>query len=103
MQNGYVQSFHGPMWGELLIDTLFLSMAHARVEIATWVEDYNQDRSHSSLVYETPRSTGLGKPLRLAARQFPVKPPRIDNKPQLGAWVRINFNFGVRVVEPRIF
>jgi hypothetical protein len=28
-----------------------------------------------------------------------VKPPRIDNKPQLGVWVRIRFNFGVRAVD----
>ena len=54
MQNGYVESFNGRMRDELLNETLFLSMAHARVEIATWVEDYNQDRPHSSLGYETP-------------------------------------------------
>jgi putative transposase len=54
MQNGYVESFNGRMRDELLNETLFLSMAHARVEIATWVDDYNQDRPHSSLGYETP-------------------------------------------------
>jgi hypothetical protein len=32
-------------------------------------------------------------------RQFLVKPPRIDNKPQLGVWVRIHFDFGVKVVK----
>jgi putative transposase len=31
---------------ELPNETLFLSMAHARVEIATWVEDFNQYRPH---------------------------------------------------------
>lgn len=54
MQNGYVESFNGRMRDELLNETLFLSMAHARAEIATWVEDYNQDRPHSLLGYETP-------------------------------------------------
>jgi len=39
MQNGYVESFNGRMCDELLNEPLFLSMAHARVEIATWVED----------------------------------------------------------------
>ena len=34
MQNGYVESFNGRMRDELLNETLFLSMAHARVEIA---------------------------------------------------------------------
>ena len=54
MQNGYVESFNGRMRDELLNETLFLSLAHARVEIAAWVEDYNRERPHSSLGYETP-------------------------------------------------
>lgn len=37
MQNGYVESFNGRMRDELLNETLFLSMAHARVEIAAWL------------------------------------------------------------------
>lgn len=54
MQNGYVESFNGRMRDELPNETLFLSMAHARVEIAAWVDDYNRERPHSSLDYETP-------------------------------------------------
>jgi hypothetical protein len=42
------------MRDELLNETLFLSMAHARVEIAAWVVDYNRERPHSSLGYGTP-------------------------------------------------
>ena len=34
MQNGYVESFNGRMRDELLNETLFLSMAYARAEIA---------------------------------------------------------------------
>ncbi|ALH83287.1 integrase (plasmid) [Sphingopyxis macrogoltabida] len=54
MQNGYVESFNGRMRDELLNETLFLSLDHARVVIAAWVEDYNHERPHSSLGYETP-------------------------------------------------
>jgi transposase InsO family protein len=54
MQNGYVESFNDRMRGELLNEALFLSMAHARVEIATWVEDYNREQPHSALEYATP-------------------------------------------------
>ncbi len=54
MQNGYVESFNGRMRDELLNETLFLSMAYARVEIAAWAEDYNRERPHSSLGYATP-------------------------------------------------
>ena len=54
MQNGYVESFNGRMRDELLNETLFMSLAHARVEIAAWVDDYNRERPHSSLGYSTP-------------------------------------------------
>ena len=54
MQNGFCESFNGRMRDELLNETLFLSLAHARVEIAAWVEDYNRERPHSSLGYATP-------------------------------------------------
>lgn len=54
MQNGYVESFNGRMRDELLNETLFLSLDHARVVIAAWVEDYNQERPHSALGHETP-------------------------------------------------
>ncbi|MGB7419831.1 MAG: integrase core domain-containing protein [Erythrobacter sp.] len=53
MQIGYVESFNGRMLDELLNETLFLSIAHARVEIAAWVDDYIRKRPHSSLGYAT--------------------------------------------------
>ncbi|BBD03666.1 putative transposase (plasmid) [Sphingobium sp. YG1] len=34
MQNGYVESFNGRMRDELLNETLFLSLDHARVVIS---------------------------------------------------------------------
>ena len=42
------------MRDELLNETLFTSLAHAREKIATWVDDYNTGRPHSSLGYATP-------------------------------------------------
>ena len=54
MQNGYVESFNGRMRDELLDETLFFSMDHARVQIAAWVEDYNHKRPRSALGYATP-------------------------------------------------
>jgi putative transposase len=54
MQNGYAESFNGRMRDELLNETLFMSLDHARVAIAAWATDYNQERPHSSLGYETP-------------------------------------------------
>ena len=51
------------------------------------------------IIGESPRGTGLAQALRKAAWQFLVKPPRVDDKPQLGVWVRIHFDFGVKEDE----
>lgn len=53
-QNAFVESFNGRMRDELLNETLFTSLAHAREKIAAWVHDYNTGRPHSSLGYATP-------------------------------------------------
>ena len=54
MQNGFVESFNGRMRDELLNETLFRNLAHARVAIAAWANDYNTERPHSALDYQTP-------------------------------------------------
>ncbi|WP_110648878.1 IS3 family transposase [Salinicola peritrichatus] len=54
MQNGFVESFNGRMRDELLNETLFHNLAHARAVITAWANDYNTERPHSALGYETP-------------------------------------------------
>lgn len=54
MQNGFCESFNGRMRDELLNESLFLGLDHARQVIGTWTEDYNTARPHSSLGYRTP-------------------------------------------------
>ena len=54
MQNGFVESFNGRMRDELLNETLFHGLAHARFKIAEWAEDFNTQRPHSALGYQTP-------------------------------------------------
>ena len=53
-QNAFVESFNGRMRDELLNETLFMSMGHAREKITAWAHDYNTGRPHSSLGYATP-------------------------------------------------
>jgi putative transposase len=54
MQNGFCESFNGRMRDELLNESLFLDLDHARSRIANWIDDYNQRRPHSALGYLTP-------------------------------------------------
>ncbi|MHC2585442.1 hypothetical protein ACVMHR_010240 [Bradyrhizobium diazoefficiens] len=42
------------MRDELLNETLFLGLDHARNRIAEWADDYNRQRPHSALGYLTP-------------------------------------------------
>jgi len=56
MQNGFVESFNGRMRDELLNETMFRDMTHARTAIRSWATDYNEERPHSALGYQTPRA-----------------------------------------------
>ena len=53
-RNGFVESFNGRMRDELLNDTMFRNLAHARAMIAARAADYNTERPHSTLDYQTP-------------------------------------------------
>lgn len=54
MQNGICESFQGRLRDELLNETLFVDLDHARSVLARWVADFNGCRPHSALGYETP-------------------------------------------------
>jgi putative transposase len=54
MQNGVCESFNGRMRDELLNETLFFGLEHARPAIADWTADFNERRPHSALRYLTP-------------------------------------------------
>ncbi len=78
VQNAFAESFIGRLRDELLNETLFRSLAHARSMLAAWRADYNHDRPHSRLGWLSPaiyaaqrRSAALrstdGSPPRTAA------------------------------------
>jgi putative transposase len=48
-QNAFIESFNGRLRDELLNETLFVSLAHAREALAIWKEDYNTVRPHSAI------------------------------------------------------
>ena len=81
MQNGICEAFNGRMRDELLNETLFFGLDHARTATARWVADYNQHRPHSALGYATPAAyaaqlTAMGDRLREteALRRSPIAP-----------------------------
>jgi putative transposase len=81
MQNGICESFNGRMRDELLNETLFFGLDHARTGIARWVADYNERRPHSSLRYLTPAAyaatltaTGARRSNPDQLRRSPVAP-----------------------------
>ena len=59
MQTGFADIFNGRMRDEFLNETLFRNLAHARDLIAAWVNDYNTERPHSALGYQTPAGFAL--------------------------------------------
>jgi len=82
MQNGYVESFHGRLREECLNISWFPNLFEARRKIAAWQKEYNEQRPHSSLGYQTPAefaaniavAQGCGK----AAPWTPWKTPRAE-------------------------
>jgi putative transposase len=54
MQNGHCESFHGRVRDECLNEHWFLSLRDARQIVEAWRQDYNRERPHSGLGYQTP-------------------------------------------------
>jgi len=54
VQNAYVESFNGKFRDECLNEPWFANLAPARAVIGAWRRDYNEQRPHMSLDYETP-------------------------------------------------
>ncbi len=53
-ENGFTESLNGKIRDECLNEHIFRSLAHARVILEEWRQDYNHIRPHSSLNYQSP-------------------------------------------------
>ena len=89
MQNGICEAFNGRMRDELLNETIFYDLDHARSTLARWTAAYNQKRPHSALGYLTPAEfagafTATGDRLRNPdqLRRSPVAPPALLRQSQ---------------------
>jgi len=81
MQNGICEAFNSKMRDELLNETLFFGIDHAREVVGRWVADYNAARPHSALGSLTPAAfaaqlTAMGDRLHEtdAFRRSPIAP-----------------------------
>jgi len=77
-ENGYIESFHDKLRDECLNRELFGNLAEARVVIEQWRVQYNEERPHSSLGYQTPREFARQFDLRLRS----ATPPFASNRKQ---------------------
>ena len=81
IQNGCVESFYGRLHDELPNETLFLSIAHARVETSAWIEDYNRERAQGAFGYRTPAGLAadwIGNGLLRYALRAPLRKPSLQ-------------------------
>jgi transposase InsO family protein len=73
MQNGHVESFHGRLRDECLNASWFRTLNDVRCTLATWRQEYNCERPHSSLDYRTPNE--FRKTLGGRGAMAPLPPP----------------------------
>ena len=84
LQNGYAESFHSKLRDELLDAELFADLGEAKSLAASWKNDYNHRRPHSSLGYRTPAefaATFRGTLRPAPLRATPSAPPPSANHP----------------------
>jgi len=91
LQNAFIESFNGRLRDELLNETLFPSLSHARATLEAWRKDYNTERPHSRLGWQTPAEfaqtftpqRGLTLRNPQSSAPAPVAQPAENSKTQL--------------------
>ena len=95
MQSGNCEAFNGRMRDELLNETLFFGIDHAREAMARWTHIYNTEPPHFALGHKAPavfaaQLTAMGDQLRASEtlRRSPIAPsaqPRQIQPPTLAS------------------
>jgi len=75
MQNGFCGSFNGRMRDEMLNESLFFGLDHARAKMAAWVDDYNLRGRHSALGYIPPEAYAASLITNAQSRAKPADAP----------------------------
>ena len=74
-QNGYAESFHSKLRDEFLDREEFENEPQARALGALWKEEYNTERPHSSLGYQTPAEYAARCGRYVPIEETPTEPP----------------------------
>jgi putative transposase len=75
IQNAYIESFNGRYREERLNQHWFTTIFEAREIIEDWRIDYNTERPHSSLKYQTPEEFAATRPVDKAQWAQPLELP----------------------------
>lgn len=78
--NGPIESFNGKFRDECLNQYWFVNLVEARERIEAWRQDYNQQRPHSSLGYQTPAEFAAQTAARGASPPTPLALPKPDHQ-----------------------
>jgi hypothetical protein len=81
-QNGYAESFHSKLRDEFLNREEFESEVQARALGTLWKEEYNTERPHSSLRYETPAAFAARCERYVPIEETPIEPPSTEQPHQ---------------------
>ena len=71
-QNAFIESFNGRLRDELLNETPFRSLPHARAALEAWRQDYNAERPHSRLGWLTPHAYATSLQTSSSQRDRPL-------------------------------
>jgi putative transposase len=74
-QNGYAESFHSKLRDEFLEREEFESQPQAQALGLLWKEEYNTERPHSSLDYQTPAEYAAQCKRYVPIDETPIQPP----------------------------
>jgi Integrase core domain len=110
MQNGICEAFNGRMRDELLNETIFYDLDHARAALARWTIGYNQQRPHSALGYMTPAAfaaiftaTGARRRNPTSCADRPLLPANYGATFNPGLWRQVDERRGSQHAQPTQF
>lgn len=73
-ENGHIESFHDKLRGECLNRELFGSLLEAQIILEQWRTEYNDERPHSALRYQTPSEYARRAVTAVDAKEETSKP-----------------------------